>query len=148
LVAPLAEEVLFRAYLFRQLYRRARLGFWISALIPSLVFAAAHLYQSDDPSKLLGIELITGSGSVLCCWLFVRWRDNVWPIVGLHSLMNLWWAVFAIDDSALGGWLANAARLATVALAIALTLYNDRRWKPAGARVDRGDGVTVAECGG
>ena len=30
---------------------------------------------------------------------------------GLHASMNLWWEVFAIDDTALGGWLANGARL-------------------------------------
>jgi len=130
-IAPFAEELVFRGYLFRQLYRHARMGFWLSALIPSLLFAAAHLYQSDDPGELVGIVLITGAGSVLGCWLFVRWQDNVWPLVGLHSLMNLWWAVFAVDNTALGGWLANAARLATVAVAIMLTIYKDRLWKPA-----------------
>lgn len=132
-IAPFAEELVYRAYLFRQLYRRARMGFWLSALIPSLLFAAAHLWQSDDPGELAGIVLITGAGSVLGCWLFVRWHDNVWPVVGLHCLMNLWWAVFAVDDTALGGWLANAARLATVAVAIVLTIYKDRLWKPVAA---------------
>ena len=32
-VAPFAEEVLFRGYMFGQLYRRAHWGFWLSALI-------------------------------------------------------------------------------------------------------------------
>jgi len=43
--------------------------------------------------------------------------------------MNLWWEVFAVDDTALGGWLANVARLLTIALAIVLTIYKDRIWK-------------------
>jgi membrane protease YdiL (CAAX protease family) len=121
ILAPFAEEVLYRAYLFRQLYRYGRLGFWISALIPSIIFAIGHLYQSNDFNELVGISLITGLGSILLCWLFIRWDDNIWPIFALHCLMNLWWEVFAVDDSALGGWLANGARIATVVLAIVMT---------------------------
>ena len=70
-VAPFAEEVMFRGFLFRQLYRRARLGFWLSALLPSALFALAHVYQSNDLSELLGIVAITGSGGLLsagCSW--------------------------------------------------------------------------------
>ena len=33
-IAPVAEEVLFPGFLFRQLYMRARLEFWVSALLP------------------------------------------------------------------------------------------------------------------
>jgi uncharacterized protein len=135
-IAPFAEEVLFRSYMFRQLYRRARLGFWLSALIPSVIFALGHLYQSSEPAELAGILAITGLGSLLTCWIFLRWQDNLWAIFGLHSLMNLWWEVFAVDDTALGGWLANAARLATIGLAILLTIYKDRIWKPLTVEVD------------
>jgi uncharacterized protein len=120
-LAPFAEEVLFRAFLFRQLYRHGRLGFWISALVPSVLFALGHLYQSSDVTELVGIAAITGLGSLLFCWVFLRWNDNVWPIFALHALMNLWWDIFAVDDTALGGWFANGARLATVVLAIVLT---------------------------
>lgn len=129
-LAPFAEEILYRSFMFRQLYRRAHLGFWLSALIPSILFAAAHFYQSDDFWELVGISAITGLGSILSCWIFLRWQDNLWAIFGLHSLMNLWWEVFAVDDTALGGWLANAARLLTIAIAILLTIYKDRIWKP------------------
>lgn len=129
-IAPFAEEVLYRSFLFRQLYRRARLGFWISALFPSVLFAAAHLYQSDDLTELLGIVAITGTGGIGFCWFFMKWRDNVWAVFGLHAGMNLWWEVFAVDDTALGGWLANGARLATVIVAVLLTIYKDKIWKP------------------
>ena len=130
MVAPFAEDVLFRAFLFRQLYRRARLGFWLSALIPSVLFAAAHGYQSSNPVELLGIFAVTGLGSLLACWVFLRWQDNLWAVFWLHALMNLWWEVFAVDETALGGWLANAARLATVAVAVLLTIFKDRIWRP------------------
>ena len=43
-------------------------------------------------------------------------------------MMNLWWEVFAVDDTALGGWSANGARLATILLGIVLSLCKDRLW--------------------
>ncbi len=135
-IAPFAEEVLFRGYMFRQLYRRAQLGFWLSALLPSVLFAAMHVYQSDDLGELAGIVAVTGLGSIGFCWIFMRWQDNLWPVIGLHSAMNLWWEVFAVDDTALGGWLANGARLLTVVLAVLLTIYKDRFWKPLPAEAE------------
>jgi membrane protease YdiL (CAAX protease family) len=128
-IAPFAEEVLFRGYLFRQLYQRAKMGFWLSAIIPSVLFAAGHAYQSTHFAELAGIFAITSVGSVLLCWLYQRWNYNLWVIVALHSAMNLWWEVFAVDDTALGGWLANGARFTTVAIAILLTIFKDRFWK-------------------
>jgi hypothetical protein len=38
--------------------------------------------------------------------------------------------MFAIDDTALGSWVANGARLLTIVLAVLLTVYKDRIWKP------------------
>jgi uncharacterized protein len=143
-IAPFAEEVLFRGFLFWQLYMRARLGFWVSALLPSIVFAAKHLYQSDDLMELVGIVAITGTGGIGFCWFFMKWRYNIWAIFGLHSLMNLWWEVFAVDDTALGGWLANGARLATVVIAVLLTIYKDKFWRPLPSEAEDFD-VRAAE---
>lgn len=126
IIAPFAEEVLYRSFLFRQLYRRAGLGFWPAALLPSVLFALGHLYQTTDGWELAGILAITGLGGLLFCWVFMRWQDNTWAIFGLHALMNLWWEVFAVDNTALGGWVANIARAATVILAIVLTIYRGR----------------------
>jgi CAAX protease family protein len=134
-IAPFAEEVVYRGFLFRQLYRRARLGFWVASLLPSVLFAVGHLYQSNDLQELLGIVAITGSGGVLFCWLYMKWKDNVWPVFGLHAGMNLWWEVFAVDDTALGGWVANGARAATIIIAVLLTIYKDKIWKPLPSEV-------------
>jgi hypothetical protein len=60
----------------------------------------------------------------------MKWRDNLWTVWGLHAGMNLWWEVFNVDDTALGGWLSNGARLATVIVAVLLTIYKDKIWKP------------------
>src|SRR5262249_36516649 len=64
-LAPFAEELLFRGYLFGQLYRRAQWGFWLSAIVPSALFALGHAYQSDSPLELIGIFAVTGIGGLL-----------------------------------------------------------------------------------
>jgi CAAX protease family protein len=127
-IAPFAEEVLFRGYIFRQLYRRARWPYWPSVLAPSVLFALLHVYQAESPAELAGILSVTGIGSILLCWVFARWQDNLWAPFAIHASMNFWWELFAVDDTALGGWYANGARLATVALGVLLTLYKDRLW--------------------
>lgn len=122
LFSPVAEEVLFRGYAFGQLYRRAGWNFWPAILVPTLFFSAGHLYQAGGLVSALGIFGVTAIGSVWFAWLYLRW-NNLWVPLGLHSLMNIWWYLFAVDTSALGGWLANIARLATIAVSIVLTLY-------------------------
>jgi hypothetical protein len=60
--------------------------------------------------------------------------------------MNLWWEVFAVDDAALGGWLANGARFATIACAIFLTIFKDRFWSPvpvAGDGTNDGEEISI-----
>lgn len=136
LFSPVAEEVLFRGYAFGQLSRRAGWGFWPAILVPTLFFSLGHLYQADGLLQALGIFGVTAIGSVWFAWLYARW-DNLWVPIGLHSLMNLWWYVFAVDTTALGGWLPNIARLATIALSIVVTLRV--------GRARRGDPDQVAD---
>lgn len=93
-----------------------------------MLFALLHVYQAESVPELLGVLAITGTGSVLLCWVFVRWQDNLWAAFFVHAMMNLWWEVFAVDDTALGGWSANGARLATILLGIVLSLCKDRLW--------------------
>jgi uncharacterized protein len=146
-IAPFAEEVLFRGYMFGQLYRRARWGFWLSALIPSALFALGHAYQASGFWELVGIFAVTGLGSLLGCWVYLRWQFNLWAVFGLHCLMNLWWEVFGVADTALGGWIANAARLLTITAAILLTIYRGRFWKPLTSDKNAVDKTTEQSCG-
>jgi len=146
-VAPFAEEVLFRGYMFGRLYRRARWGFWLSALIPSALFAFGHAYQASGFWELVGIFAVTGLGSLLGCWIYMRWQFNLWTVFGLHCLMNLWWELFGVADTALGGWIANAARLLTIAVAILLTTYRDRFWRPLTNEGNAVDQTTDQSCG-
>jgi len=140
-LAPFAEEVVFRGYLFGQLYRRAGWSFWPASLIVAILFGLGHSYQMITGKLgidgLLGVIAITGLGSVFFSWLLVRWQFNLWVPFAIHCLMNLWWELFSVDQTALGGWLANLARLATIALAILLTRYQHLIWRPVTAEPSR-----------
>ena len=131
LVAPISEEVLYRGYLFGQLRRRAGLPMWMAVAVSAAPFAWGHLNQAEAHGfrlgETLGVLAVTAFGAWFFAWLFERWSWNLWIPIGMHAFMNLWWELFAVDETALGGGLANGARLATIAIAIVLTLWHARR---------------------
>ena len=69
IVSPASEEVLFRGYLFRQLYARAGWPFWAALLINVVPFALGHLSQAERAGGELltvaGVLVITGAGAAL-----------------------------------------------------------------------------------
>ena len=87
----------------------------------------AHLYQSADVGRMIGIFLTTFLGAGLFAWLFVEWKFNLWVPIFLHMLMNLSWMMFSVGDDALGGVGANVFRIATIAAAIIGTIWYKRR---------------------
>lgn len=76
-VAPLAEEYLFRGALFAGL--RQRLPFWASALISAFVFAAAHL----SPGLLLPLAWV----GLVNAYLVER-TGKLWPAILVHACNN------------------------------------------------------------
>jgi CAAX protease family protein len=134
LLAPLTEEIFFRGYLFRQLFRRANWSFGRAALVTALFFGLAHIGSAlrGNPWEVAGVVVITGLGGAFFAWLLVRWGDNLWVPIGLHVFMNLWWACFDGDRTALGTWAANGSRGAAVAAAIGITLWQSRRERASG----------------
>jgi len=72
---------------------------------------------------------------------------NLWAVFGLHCLMNLWWELFGVADTALGGWIANGARLLTITAAILLTIYRDRFWKRLTSDENAVDKAREESCG-
>jgi hypothetical protein len=127
--AAFFEELIYRAFLFGMLYRFTRLGFLPSIFLGSLLFGAAHLYQSNDLSELIGIFLLTFIGSVLFSWIYSEWKFNLWTAIFLHCLMNLYWLIFDVDSNALGGAYANIFRFSTVFFAIVGTIIYKRKKK-------------------
>lgn len=129
-IFPFIEELFYRGYVFRQLLRRAHWRFGFAVIIPTLIFSLAHWYQAENALELLGVLAITGFGSLLFCWVFMKWKDNLWAAFALHFFMNFWWEIFSVDTNALGDWFANVVRFASVFLCVVLTIYKDRIWKP------------------
>ncbi|WP_341907471.1 CPBP family intramembrane glutamic endopeptidase [Fluviicola taffensis] len=129
--AAFFEEFIFRGFLFGQLFRYTKLGFIPSILLGAILFAAMHLYQSNDLPTLIGVFSTTFMGAVLFAWLFVEWNYNLWISIFLHFFMNLAWMIFAVSTNAFGGVYANVFRILTIALAIILTiLYKRKRGIP------------------
>jgi membrane protease YdiL (CAAX protease family) len=77
--APIAEELLFRGFMFAAL---ASWGPWVAAVIVGLLFGAVHAIGT--PAILL-VQLAV-LGFLLC---LVRWRTrSILPTVALHSINN------------------------------------------------------------
>lgn len=127
LLQPFIEELLFRGFLFGQLYRRARWPFFPAALITAIIFGIGHTWQAVTGDLgwggVVGIVLVTGIGSLFFSWLFMRWNFNLWVPFFVHAMMNLWWEIFQVDETALGGWGSNLPRIGVLVLAIGGTIW-------------------------
>jgi membrane protease YdiL (CAAX protease family) len=120
--APLFEELLYRGLAVGALMRLAGWGLLPACLLPAIFFGAIHAYQGGTPQEIAGAVAITGIGGLYFGWLLWRWHWNLWPAVLVHMGLNLIWMVFALGESAVGGWLGNALRAAVILLSILLTI--------------------------
>jgi len=80
ILAPLAEEVLFRGYMFTALRNWA--GVWPAALVTGAVFGAIH--AGSTPVGLLVPLAVFGVG--LC--LLYAWTRSLYPCIALHAVNN------------------------------------------------------------
>jgi hypothetical protein len=78
--APLAEEVLFRGYLFTAL--RNWRGLWPAAVISGIVFGAIH--AGSTPLGLLVPLAVFGVGLAL----LYAWTRSLYPPIALHAVNN------------------------------------------------------------
>ena len=76
-IAPFAEELLFRGYLFGKL--RKIVPLWLAIVITSTLFAAVHGQWS--------VATDTFALSVVMC-LAVTWTKSLWPAILVHMLKN------------------------------------------------------------
>src|SRR6266576_4831942 len=95
-------------------------------LAPSLLFGLGHIEQGQNPLEMAELMLLTGLGAVVFAWLVYRWQ-SLWFPIALHVCMNLWWELFSVAKSALGGWFPFALQVASILLAIVITLYWTKR---------------------
>lgn len=127
LAAAFFEELYYRGFLFGQIFRFTRIGFIPAIIIPSLIFASLHLYQSQDIATLAGIFITTFLGSAFFAWTYVEWNNNLWVPVFLHLFMNLFWMLFSAGDDALGGVYSNLFRIITIAVIITGTILYKKK---------------------
>jgi membrane protease YdiL (CAAX protease family) len=124
-LAGLSEELLFRGFAFGLLVQLGRMRVWSAAILTGVIFGLVHLVNVGVRDLPLSGQVpwigMIALGGVLYAWLFWRWRYNLWLVITLHTLMNLWWGVFELDASTLGSWGATASRVLTIALAITIT---------------------------
>lgn len=78
ILAPVAEEMIFRGFLFGKL--RQRINFWWTAVVVSVVFGFVHLQWN------VGIDVFALS-LVLC---FLREKTgSIWAGIGVHMIKNV-----------------------------------------------------------
>src|SRR5215210_7393678 len=126
-VAPLAEEVFFRGFVFGVL--REKIGMAWGALATGVVFGAVHV--AGSPIETVGVLIILG---VLLCLLFVR-TGSLLPCIALHAINNaISFAATKSIDWPAAVLIVVASTGAAVAVAAAVT----RRTSLPGARPTRG----------
>jgi membrane protease YdiL (CAAX protease family) len=86
--AGVAEEVLFRGYLFGHL-RRGR-TFWQAALLSLLPFVAVHtlLFASMDWTIALASTLLAVATTFPLCYLYDRNRGTIWASALIHWIIQ------------------------------------------------------------
>lgn len=116
-VAPIAEEVAFRGYLFPALTTWR--GPWIAALVTAVLFAAAHL--GAYPPAIAPMMAFFGLGACLLRWF----TGSLLPCIGLHALNN--GIVMAVTTSSLGaGAVLGSLAAPIVAVLLVLPLARER----------------------
>jgi len=98
LAVSLTEEFAFRGYWLFSFSRRK--GFWMAALILSVVFGIAHIGNHGE--NVLGIMQVVETGLLFC--LTIRRTGNLWFAIGFHASWD--WAqtfFYGTPDSGLLG---------------------------------------------
>lgn len=115
--------------MFGLLFRYAKTGFFWAVMLPALYFGSLHLYQGHDAISALAAFAVTFIGALYFSWMYVEWDFNLWVPIGLHILMNTAWFIFTMEGTevAAGGLISNIARVASIFLAIAITMWHKRR---------------------
>ena len=121
------EELMFRGFLVGALICLAKWHFLPAALVSAVLFGIGHWFQGATPVEALLASVFTGVGGLWFAWLFVRWNHNLWLVASLHTMMNACWVIWDVDNTAIGGNVANILRMSTIVLSIAVTVVYSRR---------------------
>ncbi len=136
-IGPIMEEILFRGYLFGQLFKKERWGFIPASIIASLFFGIGHLYQAHNLLGASGTFFVTFMGSAWFAWLYIEHNSNLWFPISLHILMNLSWTIFQTDaPGAVGNNVTNLFRIITIIITVVYTIRYSKRH---GRKINKGN---------
>jgi membrane protease YdiL (CAAX protease family) len=113
--APLAEEFLFRGYIFGALRSN---GFWTAALLTGLMFGLVHVLGSPI-AFILPLAFL---GAALC---FIREQtQSIYPCMALHCVNN----TLALSSNQDWSWQVPVALLASLAVIAGAIWLGVRHW--------------------
>lgn len=123
------EELICRAFMFGLFFRYAKIGFFWATLFPAIIFGLGHTYQGHDMISSLAAFGVTFIGAIYFSWMYAAWNFNLWVPIGLHMLMNAAWVIFNVTgtEDAAGGLISNIVRVASISLAIVITVYYHKK---------------------
>lgn len=128
-LAAFLEEVIFRGFMFGQLFRCGKVGFIWAIIVPAILFGLGHLYQGHNLISSLMAFGVTALGALYFSWVYVECNYNLWVSIGLHMFMNFSWTVFPVEgnDTSIGVLLPNILRLTSIVLTIALIIIYKKK---------------------
>lgn len=128
-LAAIYEEVVYRGFMFGQLFRYGKIGFLWAVLLPAVLFGLGHIYQGHDLASSLLAFGVTFVGALYFSWIYVEWNFNLWVPIGLHALMNMCWILFPVEgnETAIGAFVPNLLRISSILIAIGLTVMHRRK---------------------
>ncbi len=123
-LAAFFEEVVYRGFMFGQLFRYGKLGFIWAVIIPAFLFGIGHLYQGHTLISSLMAFAVTAFGAIYFSWAYIEYNFNLWVNIGLHLFMNLCWTVFHVEgnETAIGALVPNILRITAIVLTVILII--------------------------
>lgn len=123
-IAAVFEEIVYRGFMFGQLFRYGKIGFIWAILLPAIFFGIGHLYQGDTLVESLMAFGVTALGALYFSWVYVECNYNLWVSIGLHMFMNFSWIVFPVEgnETSVGVLIPNILRVAAIALTVILII--------------------------
>lgn len=119
----ITEEIFYRALMFGVLVQCARTPMWTTAIVTGIVFGLAHVDLTPAPGQTIVGQLnlwnaLIALGGFMYAWMYYESRWNLWVVIALHIGMNLWWDMFDLTSSPLGGFGATLSRIVCVGLVV------------------------------
>lgn len=123
LLAPLIEELFFRAVLVGIPTRVGGAPFWPVAIAAAVLFGSVHVaWTGPWHGGHFGIFAATLCGGVWYAWIVRCFGGNLWTTIVLHAVMNAAWMATGVAADAGGTLWPNLGRAATIVLGTVLAL--------------------------